>query len=65
MWKEEEEGQQRVSEARLQEASDTGAETVAVGCPFCMVMMEDAARSQGESIRVKDVVELIDERLKN
>jgi Fe-S oxidoreductase len=65
MWKEEEEGQLRVSEARLQEASDTGAETVAVGCPFCMVMMEDAARSQGEIIRVKDVVELIDERLQD
>jgi Fe-S oxidoreductase len=63
MWKEEEEGQQRVSEARLDEARQTGAETVAVGCPFCMVMMEDAARSQGDVVQIKDVVELIDERL--
>jgi Fe-S oxidoreductase len=65
MWKEEEEGQQRVSEARLDEARQTGAETVAVGCPFCMVMMEDAARSQGDVVQIKDVVELIDERLQS
>ncbi|MGD8821780.1 MAG: (Fe-S)-binding protein, partial [Anaerolineales bacterium] len=65
MWKEEEEGQERVSEARLDEARQTGAKTVAVGCPFCMVMLQDAARSQGDELQVKDVVELIDERLQH
>jgi Fe-S oxidoreductase len=65
MWKEEEEGQQRVSEARLDEAQQTGAETVAVGCPFCMVMMEDAARTKGDVIQIKDVVELIDDHLQS
>ena len=43
----------------------TGAETVAVGCPFCMQMMEDglAARDPGKAIRAADVAELVAESL--
>jgi Fe-S oxidoreductase len=64
MWKEEEAGSQRVNEARFAEAKATGASTVAVGCPFCLTMMTDAAKADGGEIQVKDVAELVAERMK-
>jgi Fe-S oxidoreductase len=64
MWKEEEAGSGRVNEARFAEAKATGADTVAVGCPFCMSMMTDASKADGYSMQVKDVAELVAERLK-
>ena len=62
-WKEEEPGERAVSAERYAEARATGAETVAVGCPFCLTMMSDAANAAGEGVAVKDVVELIAEGL--
>lgn len=63
-WKEEEEGTERVNINRYNEAKATGADTVAVGCPFCMRMFSDAGAEQGEgALQVKDIVELIAERL--
>ena len=35
MWKEEEEGDEAVNVNRYSELKETGAETIAVGCPFC------------------------------
>ena len=64
MWKEEEPGTMRVNEARYREAKETGAGTVAVGCPFCMTMISDAAKADGGTLQVKDVAELVAERLK-
>lgn len=72
MWKEEEAGEMRVSRARLAEAKTTlqgagpsaGAETLAVACPFCMTMMSDAATADGGTMAVKDVAEIVAERLK-
>jgi len=64
MWKEEEAGSGHVNEARFAEAKATGANTVAVGCPFCMSMMTDASKADGDSMQVKDVAELVAERMK-
>ena len=64
MWKEEEPGNMRVNEARFKEAKETGANTLAVGCPFCMTMLSDASRADGGSVQVKDVAELVAEQLK-
>ena len=64
MWKEEEAGTGRVNEARFAEAKSTGAETVAVGCPFCLTMMTDASKADGGRIQVKDVAEIVAEKLK-
>jgi len=64
MWKEEENGTARVNEARFAEAKATGAGTVAVGCPFCLTMMNDATKADGGNIQVKDVAEIVAERLK-
>ncbi|MBK9926078.1 MAG: (Fe-S)-binding protein [Anaerolineales bacterium] len=64
MWKEEENGTARVNATRFAEAKETGANTVAVGCPFCLTMMSDASKADGGEIQVKDVAELVLERMK-
>jgi Fe-S oxidoreductase len=64
MWKEEEPGSERVNNARFAEAKSTGASTVAVGCPFCLTMLTDSAKADNSTIQVKDVAELVAERLK-
>jgi hypothetical protein len=39
-----------------------GAHTLAVGCPFCVVMLIEASRGAGEWIQVLDVAEIFAER---
>ena len=58
-WKEEEHGLQPVSNNRYEEAEKTGAGTLAIGCPFCARMLEDASKEAGESMRVMDVAEVV------
>jgi len=64
MWKEEEHGIARVSAVRVTEARAAGAQTMAVACPFCMIMLTDAAKADGEMVKVVDVAEIIAERIK-
>ncbi len=51
----------RVNQERARQALETGADVVAVGCPFCMTMMEDGvnARKGERDVRVMDVAELL------
>jgi Fe-S oxidoreductase len=58
-WKEEEHGTEAVNLARFAQAEATGAETLAVGCPFCATMMIDANREKGEPMQVRDVAEVV------
>ncbi|MCS7172340.1 MAG: heterodisulfide reductase-related iron-sulfur binding cluster [Armatimonadetes bacterium] len=57
----EERGEERVAIQRAREAIQTGADTVAVSCPFCLQMLEDAVKSaaEGRAVRVLDVAELV------
>ncbi|MBN1451005.1 MAG: 4Fe-4S dicluster domain-containing protein [Anaerolineales bacterium] len=64
MWKEEEHGTANVNRTRFKEAKATGANTLAVGCPFCMTMLNDASKADGGEVAVKDVAEIVAERLK-
>ena len=64
MWKEEEHGEANVNITRFKEAKATGAGSVAVGCPFCLTMMNDASKADGGDVIVKDVAEIVAERLK-
>ncbi len=64
MWKEEEPGTSRVSAVRVAEARATGAETMAVACPFCMIMLTDAAKADGEAVKVVDVAEIVADKIK-
>jgi|TARA_B110000438_G_scaffold146779_1_gene141427 Fe-S oxidoreductase len=59
----EEDADKRVNEIRAREASKTGADTVAVGCPFCMTMMSDGLKSIGDGKAVKDISEILLENL--
>jgi Fe-S oxidoreductase len=63
MWKEEEHGNANVNRTRFAEAKATGADTLAVGCPFCLTMLNDASKADDSSMQVKDVAELVVEHL--
>lgn len=64
MWMEEH--GERVNVKRTNQLLDTGASTIAVGCPFCMTMVLDGVKAAGktEEVKVKDLSELIAENLK-
>ena len=59
MWKEEEDGTERVNANRFREAQTSGAETLAVGCPFCMVMLNDARKDAASEMEVLDIAEIV------
>ncbi len=61
MWKEEEKGAQAVNANRYAEAKATGADTLAIGCPFCARMLNVANTQAGAPMKVKDVAEIIAE----
>jgi len=61
MWMEERGG--AINEERVREAAETGAETLAVACPFCTVMLDDGVRASGKQLRVVDVSTLLVESL--
>lgn len=56
----------RVNVERTDQALATGAQTIAVGCPFCKTMIKDGtkARDKEEDVKVKDIAELVAERVK-
>ncbi|MGZ4129454.1 MAG: (Fe-S)-binding protein [Actinomycetota bacterium] len=58
MWMEERIGK-RINEERTDEALSTGASTVGVACPYCLVMLDDGARARGADLRVADVAQLL------
>jgi len=57
MWMEERGSQ--INEERVRQATETGASTLAVACPFCTVMLDDGVRSAGAEIEVVDVATLL------
>lgn len=61
MWMEER--GRAVNEERVREAAATGADTLAVACPFCAVMLDDGVRTSGGRLRVADVATLLVESL--
>ena len=52
-----------INEERVREAAETGADTLAVACPFCTVMLDDGVRATGRQLRVADVSTLLAESL--
>ncbi len=61
MWMEERAGP--INEERVRQATETGAETLAVACPFCTVMLDDGVRSSGSDMRVVDLATLLAEAI--
>ncbi|WP_273214986.1 (Fe-S)-binding protein [Runella zeae] len=65
MFKEPEKGKKDINIERIEEALETGATTVAVGCPFCMVMMSDGIKNKEkeDTVKVYDLAELVEQSL--
>lgn len=65
MFLEDEEGG-RVNIERTKEALETGADTIALACPFCMTMITDGVKhfEKSEEVEVKDIAEIILENTK-
>ncbi len=63
MWLEEKIGK-KINIERTEELLRTGADTLVVGCPFCMTMITDGVKGKGyESDKVKDISEVIKDNL--
>ncbi len=65
MWMEERAGK-RINETRVKQAEKTGAEILATVCPLCMISLDSAVKvlNLDERIRVMDILELVEERVK-
>lgn len=66
MFKEAEKGNQEVNINRTEEALGTGADIIAVNCPFCSTMMRDGTKhfEKEDAVQVMDVAELVNQSLK-
>jgi len=53
----------RINAERVEELLATGADTIAVACPFCMTMMSDGAKARDASVQVVDIAEVVAQRL--
>jgi Fe-S oxidoreductase len=54
-------GARSPSRIRVRQACDTGAEVLAVACPICAKMLDDAVKDEGleEKLEVRDIAEII------
>ncbi len=52
----------RMNQNRTQQLLRTGAKTVAVGCPFCMIMVEDGVKTAApdRAVEVLDIAEMLE-----
>jgi Fe-S oxidoreductase len=53
----------RINAERVEELLATGADTIAVACPFCMTMMSDGAKARDARVEVVDIAEVVASRL--
>ena len=60
-------GENSPARIRIREAYETGAHILAVACPACMTMLNEAIKSEGveQSLFIKDVSEIVKESLNN
>lgn len=66
VFKEAEPGKREVNEERAEEALATGAQTIAVACPFCNIMFQDGIRrfNKEEEVEIMDIAELTAKNIK-
>ena len=60
LWLETKKGE-RFADLRIDQALETGASTLAIACPYCMLNFQDSLLSQdkGDIIEVRDIAELV------
>jgi heterodisulfide reductase subunit D len=49
----------------MKEASSSGADTLAVGCPFCLIMLTDAAKEKNSAMQLLDIAEIVAAQLED
>jgi Fe-S oxidoreductase len=54
---------ERLSDLRVQQAVETGADILAVACPYCLQMFSDSVKTMELALEVRDVAELLAESL--
>ncbi len=54
---------ERINVERKRELLATGADTIAVACPFCMTMLADAGKKLDSAVPVLDIAEVVADRL--
>ena len=62
MWMEESVGK-RINVERTEELLATGADVLAVACPFCMTMIGDGVNAKNSSVPVYDISEVVAQQL--
>jgi Fe-S oxidoreductase len=63
MWMDETVGE-KVNHRRLEHVIESGAKAVAVACPYCLIMLDDAAKTKNrEEIARLDIAELVERSL--
>ena len=55
--------EQRTGPGRVEEVVQSTAETLAVSCPFCLIMMSDGLAASDSHVQVRDISELLLEAL--
>ena len=59
MWMEERIGK-RINVERTDEAASTGADTLGVACPYCLIMLDDGAKARGDTpTEVLDMAQVV------
>jgi Fe-S oxidoreductase len=59
MWMEERIGK-RINTERIEEALGTDPDTISTGCPYCMVMLNDAIAAKKSTGEAKETLEVVD-----
>ncbi len=64
LWMETKKGE-RLSDLRIEQATETGASVLAISCPYCMLNFEDSVltANQGDIIEIRDVAQLVEEAI--
>lgn len=55
--------EKRISHIRFEELTATGVSTIVTLCPFCNAMLSDAKRTKESAVAVKDIAEVVAEKL--
>jgi len=64
IWMESKKGE-RLSDVRLDQALEVGADILAIACPYCMINLEDSVLSSNKEdvIEIRDIAELVQEAI--
>ena len=54
---------ERINQLRTRQALATGADVIAVACPYCLTMFADGLGELSGKVQVMDIAEILEERI--